>query len=244
MIKKHKIIIRLDDACPYMNKEKWERVEKILDKYNVKPIVGIIPQCEDEEFKKNPFIDDFWDNYALKWQEKKWIIAQHGFNHNLSAEVRTEFEYVSYEKQFKNLEKGYKILNKYGIKPICFFAPNHTFDNNTIKALNRFESIKFISDGYSIYPYKYKNMLFFPSVFDTPHKILPFGIWTFVYHPNNMLEFDFNYLEEFLKKNKSKFDIDLDNLIEKYKNRKRNFFDFILEKMIFIFRKVRNKNGK
>ena len=33
-----KYIIRLDDACPNMKKDNWERVEKLLDKYNIKPI--------------------------------------------------------------------------------------------------------------------------------------------------------------------------------------------------------------
>lgn len=30
-----KYIIRLDDACPNMKKDNWERVEKLLDKYNI-----------------------------------------------------------------------------------------------------------------------------------------------------------------------------------------------------------------
>lgn len=35
-------IIRLDDACPNMNHERWREVENLLEKYNIKPIVGII----------------------------------------------------------------------------------------------------------------------------------------------------------------------------------------------------------
>ena len=33
--------LRLDDACPQMNTEKWARIERILDKYKVRPIVGV-----------------------------------------------------------------------------------------------------------------------------------------------------------------------------------------------------------
>lgn len=239
-----KYIIRLDDACPYMKKAKWNRIEELLDKYNIKPIVGIIPKCEDEEFKKNPYIKDFWTKYALNWQNKKWIIAQHGLNHKLSKDVRTEFENISYSEQLRILEKGYKILKDNNITPVCFFAPNHTFDDNTIKALVELNNIKFISDGYAIYPYRYKKMLFFPSVFDTPHKILPFGVWTFVYHPNNMEEKDFKYLEDFIKKNKANFNFNLDFIIDKYDNRKRSILDWMIEKLIFIFRKVRKKDEK
>ena len=32
--------LRLDDACPQMNAEKWKKMESILDEYKIKPIVG------------------------------------------------------------------------------------------------------------------------------------------------------------------------------------------------------------
>lgn len=237
-----KYIIRLDDACSFMIKEKWDRIEKLLDKYDIKPIVGIIPKCEDEEFINNPLIENFWENYALKWQNKKWIIALHGLNHSLSKKLRTEFSNKTYNEQRIILERGYKIFADNGIVPICFFAPNHTFDNNTIKALHDLKIVKFISDGYAIYPYKYNDMLFLPSVFDTPHKLLPFGVWTFVCHPNNMSDSDFEYLERFINSNVDKFSVDIDCVLAKYKNRKRNIFDFFIEKAIFLFRKVRSKD--
>lgn len=44
-------IIRLDDACPTMNHENWRKVEKLLDKYDIRPIVGIIPNSKDDLFK-------------------------------------------------------------------------------------------------------------------------------------------------------------------------------------------------
>lgn len=233
-----KYIIRLDDACPFMKKENWDRMEQLLDKYNIKPIVGIIPDCKDIEFNYSN-IDDFWVKYAKTWQDKNWIIALHGLHHDLNDKVRTEFSNKSYDEQKKVLSKGNKILVDHNINPTCFFAPNHTFDLNTIKALNDLKIVNFISDGYAIYPYNYKDMLFFPSVFDTPHNILPFGIWTFVYHPNNMNEHDFQYLENFIIKNRKNFNVDLEEIIKKYKNRKRNLFDIFIEKMIFLFRKVR-----
>lgn len=42
--------LRLDDACPQMNTEKWARIERILDKYKVRPIVGVIPENRDPDF--------------------------------------------------------------------------------------------------------------------------------------------------------------------------------------------------
>ena len=42
-----KYLIRLDDACPTMDSVKWEKMLNILDRYEVKPMVGIIPHNED-----------------------------------------------------------------------------------------------------------------------------------------------------------------------------------------------------
>ena len=44
-----KYIMRLDDAAEKMNVEKWLRMEQLLDKYSIKPLVGVIPACKDSE---------------------------------------------------------------------------------------------------------------------------------------------------------------------------------------------------
>ena len=33
-------IMRLDDACPRHDRDKWQRMEELLNAYGVKPIVG------------------------------------------------------------------------------------------------------------------------------------------------------------------------------------------------------------
>ena len=55
-----KYLIRLDDACPTMNCAKWVRVEDILDRYGIKPMVGVIPNNEDPEQVIDVYDDDFW----------------------------------------------------------------------------------------------------------------------------------------------------------------------------------------
>lgn len=234
-----KYIIRLDDACPNMKSELWDKMEALLDKYNIKPIVGIIPDCKDEEFLTYGSIKNFWKDYALKWQEKNWVIALHGLNHKLNKIVRTEFSGKSYDDQKAILSQGYEILKKHNVNPVCFFAPAHTFDENTIEACYDLKKFRFISDGVSLYPYKHNKMLFLPSIFDTPHKILPFGVYTFVYHPNNMTEADFKYLEGFIIKHKEEFDADLDYILNKYSKRKRSILDYIILLLINLYRKIR-----
>ena len=75
-----KYLIRLDDACPYMDKVKWQRMEDILDKYGVKPLVGIIPANTDPETMIEPEDAGFWEK-VHSWDGKGWCIALHGYNH-------------------------------------------------------------------------------------------------------------------------------------------------------------------
>ena len=73
-------IIRLDDASNYMNHDNWDRMELLLNKYNIKPIVGIIPNNKDIELLNYSNDSKFWEK-AKKWEKKGWIIAMHGYEH-------------------------------------------------------------------------------------------------------------------------------------------------------------------
>ena len=109
--------LRLDDACPQMNAEKWAGVERILDKYKVS-----------------------------EWQKKGWTIALHGLHHELhfheprgyyqlSHSSKTEWAGKSSTEQYEMLKQGYQILKEHGLTPTCFFAPCHTYDEATVKAI-------------------------------------------------------------------------------------------------------------
>lgn len=74
-------VIRLDDACPTMNHANWNRMECLLDKYSIRPIVGVIPENQDPDFAwKND--KSFWERVHF-WQEKGWSIAVHGLHHRM-----------------------------------------------------------------------------------------------------------------------------------------------------------------
>lgn len=84
-------LIRLDDASEYMDVEKWNKLEVLLDKYDIKPIVGIIPINQDAyllgKYKKNY---NFWDKVHI-WNSKngRWLFMDvHMFIH-LKAEALT-----------------------------------------------------------------------------------------------------------------------------------------------------------
>ena len=62
-------LLRLDDAAEFMNLPNWIRMEQLCDTYCVRPVVGIIPKCEDENLWAFGFVADFWEIVA-RYQKK------------------------------------------------------------------------------------------------------------------------------------------------------------------------------
>ena len=155
-----KYILRLDDACPTMDRKKWQRVEDICNRFGIKPIVAVIPNNKDIKQQKDKYDDNFWDK-VKSWQNKGWHIALHGYDHvyisNDSGLVRfnnnSEFAGLSYEEQAKKIRAGWEIFQKKGIKANIWVAPSHTFDKNTLKALKENTTIEIISDGIALFPF-------------------------------------------------------------------------------------------
>lgn len=207
-----KYIMRLDDASDYMDAEKWNRMKELLDKYGVKPIFGIIPDNQDETlvgvYEKD---EKFWEK-VHQWIEEGWVPALHGYEHRYVTEdgginpvnARSEFAGLSYDRQAVKIEKGYEILKSHGIIPEIFFAPSHTFDENTLKALKEKSSIRVISDTIANDVYKKGDFWFIPQQSGSVRK-LPFKIVTFCYHPNVMNDKNFATLDKFLAENQEHF---------------------------------------
>ena len=233
-------LMRLDDASEYMDIDKWLRMEQLLDKYNVKPIFGIIPNNSDPDLLKYGKVDDFWE-LMQSWQNKGWIPALHGYTHVFETEegginpvnLRSEFAGLSFEKQCEKIMMGEKILLENGIKADIFFAPAHTFDDNTIKALKKVSNIRCVSDTIASNVYCKDDVFFVPQQSGKCRK-LPFKVVTFCYHPNIMSDCDFFMLEESLKKMSfSKFEQEM------LKKRKKGLFDRLLERIYFCLRIIK-----
>ena len=43
------IVIRFDDIAPNMNWTMMEKCEELFDMYNIKPVLGVIPNNQDKE---------------------------------------------------------------------------------------------------------------------------------------------------------------------------------------------------
>lgn len=220
-----KYLIRLDDACPTMDRAKWQRMLVILDRFGVKPMVGIIPHNEDPAQKIDEEDPEFW-NMAKDWQDKGYAIALHGYNHCYISDKgleglnpiweRSEFAGVSYPEQYQKIYDGYSIMKQHGLNPKYFFAPSHTFDGKTLKVLTECTEIRMISDTIGNYPYQSNGFVFIPQVGGHCREMKLPGIWTFCLHPSMMNDDDFVAIENFIGRHKEWFagfdDLDLNQL--------------------------------
>lgn len=239
-------LIRLDDACPTMNHEKWGRIENILDKYGVKPMVGIIPHNKDPEMQIDPEDKGFW-NKVLAWEKKGWAIALHGYNHCYCSDKgllglnpmwkESEFVGLSVEQQGEKIRKGMAIMQEYGIKPVYFFAPSHTFDENTLEAIREESDIRIISDTIATGPYRHKDFVFIPQFSGSCREMKMKGLFTFCLHPNIMNDEAFDNTEQFIRLHRQSFisfdEINIENLGGK------SLFDRMLSWVYFTQRKIR-----
>lgn len=239
-----KYLIRLDDACPTMDSKKWFWVESVLEKYDIRPMVGVIPANNDKTLQFEKEDSAFWEK-VHRWQCKRWAIALHGYDHCYVTQSsginplwnRSEFAGLSLELQKEKIRKGIEIFKQHDLFPQYFFAPSHTFDENTLTALKTESTIRIISDTIATKPYCNYGFVFIPQIGGRCSRILIPGTWTFCLHPSIMTEKNFNELDRFLQKYHTSFisfdEIDLTNV------KPKNFFSKFLSWCYFTQRKTR-----
>ena len=205
------ILIRFDDIAPNMSWEMMDKCQELLNYYDLKPVMGVIPDNQDNEILKYPKRENFWET-VKKWELNNWSIAMHGYNHLYDKETnkkdffnyggRSEFFGHSYEDQLSKIKKGLEIFQKNNIQIDTFFAPNHTYDRNTFKALKNSGILKII-DGYGLMPYSFNGIKFVPQLFYKLH-ILSFGIQSTQIHINYWSDKDFINFKKFIEKHHKK----------------------------------------
>lgn len=206
-----KYLFRIDDITWDINYENFCKIRDIFIHYGVKPIVGVIPYNEDKEIKiatadKGISEEYFWSEIKNLQDNYGWSIALHGYNHVyvsddsglLKINKRSEFAGLPYDIQYKKIFEGKKALEEHGLKVDIFMAPSHSFDKNTLLALCE-NNISTVTDGYGLYPYLSRGLLFIPQQIATPRRII-LGVFTFCQHINFMTNEDHQFIENFIKK--------------------------------------------
>ena len=231
-------LIRLDDIAENMNWQIMNRCESLFRKYNIKPVLGVIPNNSDPELLKLPEEKNFWKKIK-NWQDQGWEISMHGYSHNYHIDTKmndffrlggkSEFYGKSLEDQKEKIKKGLEIFKKNNIKIRSFFAPNHTYDLNTFEALKQCGLYEVI-DGYGIKPYNENGIIFIPQLF---YRLLtiPFFHQTTQIHINEWSFNEIDKFEEFIKKNKDKI-ISYEEMLGKKTN---NLIIKLLNKLTKIF---------
>ena len=201
------LLIRMDDIAENMNWFFMDKCEVLFDKYEIKPLMGIIPLNKDPELLSYPKNEKFWER-VKSWHNKGWEITMHGCNHLYTQKSDkkdifnyggdSEFYGLSYESQLDKIITGLKEFKKREIKIKSFFAPNHIYDKNTLKALKD-SDIKIVIDGYGLFPFYKEGILFIPQLF-YKEIFLPFGIQSTQMHINNWNEKNYKNFEKFISK--------------------------------------------
>src|SRR3569832_1328545 len=127
-------IIRVDDVCPTIDWAAWDVFEKVLADNGVKPIVAVIPDNKDPEFRSGPADPRFWDR-VRRWQTAGWGIGVHGFEYRclsgdggvMGVNARSEFAGLPAAEQREKLARSLAVFSREGVKPDAWVAPWHSF---------------------------------------------------------------------------------------------------------------------
>ena len=61
------LLIRMDDIAEHMNWKLMNKCETLFDKYNIRPLLGVIPNNKDEKLHIYEKKENFWQKVRL-WQ--------------------------------------------------------------------------------------------------------------------------------------------------------------------------------
>jgi len=239
-------IFRLDDITPWMNWKNFNKIEKIFDKFWIKPIIWVVPDNKDKKLDRFKKIDKFWEKIR-SLEEKWWIIAQHWYQHKYTTNKSwiiwinrySEFAWLPYDEQYEKIKKWKEILEKNLKNKIKWWmAPAHSFDKNTCKILEKLW-FEYITDWIALFPFKKYNLNWLPQQIWKPRNKL-FWIWTICLHLNDYNEDFIKNIENFCEKKKKLIINNPENL--NYKNNIiKNLINFIYKQIfkieLFLYKK-------
>lgn len=203
---KSKIVIRLDDICDTMRLETFLRMKELLDRYDISPLLGVVPLNTDSGLMINEPYPGYME-LMHSCKKSGWTIAMHGTHHLydsmakgiVTKRPKSEFAGKSLEHQMSILKMGKAKMIADGLDTDIFFAPGHSYDKNTILALKTV-GFHIISDGRSRGNYRWMDMNFVPVRYYR-YATKPGGqITTLCFHLNNMDAQAFHETEKYIDK--------------------------------------------
>jgi predicted deacetylase len=203
-------LLRFDDLCPTISQRRWQRIQPLMDQFQIKPILAVIPDNRDYKLQVSPADPEFWEQMR-SMEANGATIGLHGYQHLcrswdgslLPLHRRTEFANVDLETQREWIHAGLQILRGHGLNPRLWVAPRHGFDRNTLLAL-RSEGIGALSDGFARVPFKHHQFIWIPQQLWAPVKKSK-GLWTICVHANTARGKSIDELHDFLRAHRAQF---------------------------------------
>jgi predicted deacetylase len=180
-------LLRFDDLCPTMSKERFERFREIIERHQLQPILGVVPDNQDPELIRDEADPTFWDRMCAL-QSAGSVVAMHGYRYLCLSNgrsivglcSRSEFAGVPREIQRHWIHTGLVLLRERGLNPRLFVAPRHGFDSTTIQVLTE-EGLPFLSDGFAQRPFSRAGVCCIPQQLWAPIEKRR-GLWTICIH--------------------------------------------------------------
>ncbi len=223
-------LIRIDDICPTMNWAVWRAVEDVLVRYNISPLLAVVPDNQDPHLQITPARVDFWD-CVRRWQALGWTIGLHGYRHSyvtresglLGINSFSEFAGLPEAEQLAWLRAALDIFRREGVSTDLCVAPAHSFDAATLRALIQV-GIRTVSDGFSLFPYTDPQGLFWVPQQLGRFRRLPFGVWTICLHTNAWLTADLSTFAEWIARYHHSI-VGFSEVVERYRGRSLSTLD-------------------
>jgi predicted deacetylase len=203
-------LLRLDDLCPTMHRERWQQFRTLIAEFTLKPILAVVPDNRDPALDLSPPDPEFWNQLrALEFAGA--IIGLHGLHHLcvnrgrslLGLAPDSEFAGVNLAAQRAMIAQGLRLLRSRGLNPRIFVAPRHGFDSVTLRALSA-EGLLLLSDGFARTPFRSRGVTWIPQQVWGP-VAKPRGLWTICVHPNTVRDEEIEQLRAFLRTRSSRF---------------------------------------
>jgi predicted deacetylase len=205
-----KYLLRIDDLCPTVSRVPWQRFAALIEEFNVRPILAVVPENHDPDLKKSPPDSQFWEQMRVM-ESMGAAIGLHGYRHLCAGRGTSllplhrisEFAGADPCTQREWIRAGLKILRGHGLTPEIWVAPRHGFDRNTLAAL-RAEGIPALSDGLARFPFTRAGLTWIPQQLWAPLE-KPNGVWTICMHPNTAGDAEIEQLRTFLRGHANQF---------------------------------------
>ena len=197
-------LLRFDDLCPTMSRERWRRFRDVMEEFRIRPILAVIPDNHDPSMELAPYDPSFWSEMRAM-EAAGATTAVHGYRHVCSScgesllgiHRRSEFAGVDAKTQREWIRKGIAILREHGLNPRLWAAPRHGFDANTLSALHD-QGMEYISDGFARISFRRDAVIWIPQQLWSPVPRAK-GLWTICIHPCTACASEVDRLRLFLK---------------------------------------------